>query len=162
MTKVKYDFNPFGSEYADTTVKGSKRQEIIDELKDYIKTRMLDDIGSGLSPVSGKKWKGLTAEYKKKKLKEAGNTSANLELFGDMLDSIEISEIKGGGLRVTVSDDQQAKADGHNNFSGKSPFAKSGRLRKFIPNESNGEKFRPNIRDGIIEIVTSMADDGDE
>lgn len=153
-TKVKYDFNPFGSNYANVKVSGDKRKEILEDLKDFIKVRILEDVGEGISPVTGKQWAGLSKEYKKKKAKEAGNTKANLELFGEMLDSLDVIDF-GNGLRVTVSDDQMAKADGHNNFSGKSKLPE----RKFIPNAKAGEDFSKELKKEIIDIVESQIDD---
>lgn len=153
-TKIKYDFNPFGRDYADTKVTGDKRSAILDDLKDFIKTKILENVGEGRSPVTGDKWEGLSKEYKKRKQQEVGNSKANLELFGDMLDSLEVIEF-GDGLRVTVAEDQMDKADGHNNFSGKSKLPP----RKFIPNAAAGEEFADDLKREIIDIVLSQSDD---
>lgn len=155
-TKIKYDFNPFGKEYANVKVKGDLKEEIISDVKDFVKEKVLSAIGEGRSPVYGDKWAALSPSYKKIKKKEAGNTKANLELFGDMLDSLDVIE-HGNGLRITVGDDQMEKADGHNNFSGKSSLP----LRRFIPKEKDGETFSKEIKKGIIEIVNSHLENAD-
>lgn len=154
MTKIRYDFDPFGPDYADVDGKIKNKAEVIDDLKDYIKTRVLEDVGDGLSPVYGRKWKGLSDDYKKIKKKLSSSTKANLELMGDLLDSVTVEEV-GKKLRITVGDDQMDKADGHNQFSGKHDFLPK---RRFIPNAKDGERFRKEIRDGIKELVLSVAE----
>lgn len=114
---------------------------------DFILEQVLKDVSKGISPVYGKKWDGLSSDYKNIKKKVSGSTLANMELYGDMLDALEY-KIKPDGIEFGIWDSKQAaKADGHNNHSGKSKLP----LRRFIPTED--ETFRPGINREIQEIM---------
>lgn len=156
--KVKFDFNPF--KIANVQIRNpEKRQEAISEVRDFVLKEVLKKVGDQQSPVSGRgRFTPLKPDYAAIKKKEAGNTKANLELEGDMLDSLSVDVVKGGKLRLTVSDDQQPKADGHNNFTGKSLFPKS-RQRQFIPDEKRDQEFKRDINKGISDIVKRIAED---
>ena len=82
---------------------------------------------------------------------------ANLELSGDMLDSLEF-RVKGTKIEVGIWGSEADKADGHNNFSGDSKLPE----RKFIPNGSNGETFRPDIRQEVDSILEGYVKDTSE
>ena len=140
--KVKYDFNPFMG------LRGEARKKAADELKEFVRNAMIDRMRSGSSPVSGQGgYRALTKDYAK--AKKGGNRVANLRLDGDLYASVQVTDSPSGGLRATVSPDQQAKADGHNNFSGKSTLPR----RAFIPDARSSEKFKADIERGMSEIV---------
>ena len=154
MTKVKFDFKP--SDFIKgVRIKRGKKEELLNEIADFVETEVLKDIGDQRSPVNGRKFKQLSKDYAKIKKKSGAPPIPNLELEGDMLDSLQVLKTT-TGLRLTVADSEQGKADGHNNFSGKSRIPE----RKFIPNASEGETFRPKIRKGIESIIKDYeADD---
>lgn len=150
---IKYDFNPF--EIAGIQVRGSKRKQILNRVANLVEELVLSDIGDTKSPVTGRQFKGLSKKYKKRKDEEGATPIANLELEGDMLDSLTVVR-REGSLRLSVGAGQQAKADGHNNFTGKSKLPE----RKFIPDAKKGEKLRPGIRDEIKRLVKEAIGDG--
>jgi hypothetical protein len=152
--KVKFDFRP--SDY----VKGirfkskAQRNRVMRDISDFVTESVLEDVGSSKSPVTGRGFKRLDGDYGKKKRKEVGNASANLELQGSMLDSLRVTR-KDTKMRLEVSSSQNDKADGHNNHSGKSKLPR----RPFIPNKESGEDFRPAIREGIARIIKRSKDE---
>lgn len=140
--KVKYDFNPLAQ--IDIRLSSDEKDDLLDRISNYVLESVLSDVGEARSPVTGKPFPKLSKDYAEK----VGRKVATLELTGDMLDSLKI-ERKKSLLRLTVPDDEQGKADGHNNFSGESPLPE----RKFIPDAEAGESFRPEIIGGIKDII---------
>lgn len=157
MRKVKFDFDPFDIAKVDKRkIPSEVKQLIIEDVVDLIQDKVLTYVADQTSPVSGVgSFKKLSKEYSVIKSKEVGNTKANLEAQGDMLDSLSVSQLKGTKIRLTVADDQQDKADGHNNFSGQSMLPR----RPFIPDERRGETFKKEILDGIKKTVKNILED---
>lgn len=146
----------------------SKRREVRDEVGQFLIEAILDDVGSGKSPVSGEgKFKALSKKYKEFKASEAGNTSPNLELFGDMLDALEYKLDARGQVEVGIfadSGEQVDKADLHNMRSAKAKaYAKSFKRpfpkRQFIPDKNQG--FKRNISNGIRDIIRDFEESED-
>lgn len=133
-----------------TGIKRTDRKEAIEDAKEALLTGVLDYVSSGTSPVSGHgKFKALSKEYKKIKAKISGSKKPNLELYGDMLDALEVVD-KGNRLTIGVFNEEEAKkADGHNNFSGKSKLP----LRRFIPTE------KENFKQDIIRVIDEVLDE---
>lgn len=157
-TKVEYEFDPFDVAGIDTTgMSNAEIKDALQEVENFIKESVLSDVGAQRSPVTGGKFKALSKAYKKQKIAEGGKGVPNLELSGAMLSGLETFR-KGDKIVLTVSDDEQAKADGHNNFSGDSKLPE----RKFIPNADAGETFRPAIVKGIKNLLEKSTTQRDE
>lgn len=150
-TKVEYKFDPFelvGIKKSE--IPKDKRDELLDEIADFVLESVLSDVGSARSPVNGSKFPGLSSEYKANKIRKGARPIANLELEGDLLDSLKVRKNhKEELLTLTVDPSQMPKADGHNNFSGDSMLPE----RKFIPNKDKDESFRPGIVNEIKRII---------
>lgn len=143
--QIKFDFDPLAG--VGKKITPSEEKRIVSRVKDYVLESVLSKVGEGISPVSGQgSFKRLNKEYAINQ--KGGNRLPNLELMGDMLDSLKIIKI-GDKLRLTVDESQQDKADGHNNFSGKSALPR----RAFIPDEKKGETFKKDILEGIRTII---------
>ena len=142
--EVKYEFDPLELVGITADLTKAQRSAIMDEVAAYVQESVLSMIGDSKSPVTGRKFPLLSKEYAKEF--HGGNRTSHLELEGDLLDSLVVKK-KGNVLILTVSEDQQGKADGHNNFSGKSQLP----LRQFIPKED--QTFVPSIREGIKSII---------
>lgn len=152
---VEYLFDPFEIAGIDRDKIPKRVQNaILSDVADYVLESTLSDVGGQKSPVTGRAFPKLSKDYLSQKKKEGGTGIANLELHGDMLDSLFVKK-SGDQLRMSVSASQQAKADGHNNFSGESLIPQ----RKFIPNADEGETFRPEIRKGIRSIILGLLED---
>lgn len=131
----------------------SEKEELLEEIGEYIKITMLDMIGEGKSPVTGRKWKNLSEKYADKK----GTKLSNMDLEGELLDALEY-EVKRGNLYIGWWDESQApKAYGHTTgmeghpwLDGKAP------VRKLIPRED--ENFSAEIRNGIQTIIEDWID----
>lgn len=148
--RVKYDFNPLAQ--VDVRLTSDEKDDLLERISNYVLESVLSDVGSARSPVTGKPFEKLSKEYANK----VGRKVATLELTGDLLDSLKI-ERKRNTLRLTVPDEEQGKADGHNNFSGESPLPE----RKFIPDADNGESFTPEILGGIKDIIDEFIQERD-
>lgn len=147
MTKIRFDFDPEAE--LGIRVKKEKREEAYDRAGAFIRDSILSTVGGGTSPVSGESWKrSLSPEYARRKKEVSSADFANMELHGDLLDSISTSA-KGRKIRIEVGEDQNDKADGHCNFSGKSKLPR----RRFIPNGKEGQTFKKNILDGVKQIL---------
>lgn len=124
----------------------NKRPEVKKEIGDLIINEILKSVEQGKSPVSGEsKFKKLNKKYAKDQ--KHGNTTPNLELEGDLLDSLTFKNTKQGIEVGIFKSSEVPKADGHNNFSGKSRLPK----RRFIPGES--QTFKRGIKSEINQII---------
>lgn len=144
--RIFYEFDPF----EEAGIKPPKDAESAkEEIGDFVKEQVLQHIASGSSPVAGGDWKrSLSKSYKKEKAKYSSVSYANLELKGDMLDALDVVDKRGNKLSLEITGSTEvAKADGHNNFSGKSSLPK----RQFIP--ESDETFKRAIIDGIKKIA---------
>jgi hypothetical protein len=148
---ISYEFDP--EEETGITVPKAQRREALERVAEYVKESMLSDIGEGKSPVAGEgAFPALSPAYKKVKGEKSSSVIPNLELEGDLLDSLEV-EVTGSGIRAAVSDAQAPKADGHCNFSGKSKLPR----RRFMPGE--GQTFNRKIMAGVKAILLEYSED---
>lgn len=117
---------------------------------------MISSLHNAKSPVAGEAWPALKKDYKKLKTEEGNPPIANMELHGDMLDSLTYKETK-DGIELGFFDEQAWKADGHLKFSGKEGTAPQ---RRFLPGE--GEEFISSIQKEVEKIITdAIAEDTD-
>jgi hypothetical protein len=146
--KIFFEFDPF--EIAGTDRPASNVREAKQRIADLVLEEVLNYVGKASSPVSGESWQAsLSPAYKKYKAKHSSSTKANMELFGDMLDSLECVVSSNGKIQLRIQGSQAAKADGHNNHSGDSSLPQ----RRFIPDE--GQTFKQDI---IEKIKTVLSD----
>lgn len=156
--KVEYLFDPFEIAGVDPeSLPASVRRDVLAEVSDYVLESVLLDVADTRSPVTGRPFKGLSKDYKERKEAEGGTPIANLLMDGDLLDALTVKKAGKTALALTVSEDQQPKADGHNNFSGDSKLPR----RPFIPDAKRDESFRPAIREGIRDIVLEALSDAE-
>lgn len=152
--RVVYKFDPFDEVGVDAPEKKRSHKKALEEIAEYVRDEILQYVGEGKSPVSGGAWKrSLSPEYKKLKKEISGSDFANMELYGDMLDSLEY-RIKGDTIEIGwFSGEQAAKADGHNNFSGESTLP----TRQSIPKEN--QSFKRDIVSGMKAIAKEFIDE---
>lgn len=159
MAKVwKYEFDPVGWAGIKRLPRGVDRDAMLEEIADFVKESILKDVGGQRSPVTGRQFKLLNKDYAKVKREDFGAPGIpNLELTGDMLDSLEVQVVRGNKLRVWVDDaSQQDKVAGHHHFLPGSNLPK----RPFIPEEDG--KYRPEIRAGVAKIVKRYVGDAED
>lgn len=148
--EIYFEFDPF--ELVGRKPPIGKISEAKREIADLVLDAVLDYVGDGSSPVANGKWKrSLSPAYMKIKREESSAGFANMELSGDMLDSLEVVN-SGSKLRLRIKDSTEAaKADGHNNHSGRSKLPQ----RQFIPKE--GETFKRSILSEIRNIIDEFS-----
>lgn len=133
------------------------RAEVKKEVGNYVLEKTLEETGRQQSIVTGRQWKRLSKDYKKLKQKVASG-KANLELSGDMLDSLKFKNTR-DGVEVGVFTTKQAKkADGHchTEVFGTSKLPP----RKFIPKQEEG--YRPGVVKEINNIVKEFENNGSD
>ena len=152
--RVAYEFNPF------TKTKTKKPENSRDaraakrEIADFVKESVLDFAGEGKSPVQGGKWKrSLSKEYRDRKGEFSSVDFSNLELEGEMLDSM-VARVSGDKIILEIKGDQAGKADGNNRGSyGKSPDDK--KAREFIP--KRGQELKRSIMKEVKKIIEDFS-----
>lgn len=123
------------------------------QVGDYLVEAILKNVSEGKSPVQGGGWtRKISTPYKKIKSKYSSKLYANMELHGDMLDALKYEPTE-DGIEIGIFDETQVpKADGHNNFSGKSKLPE----RRFIPKED--QKFKKDILQEVATILTNFTE----
>jgi len=127
----------------------SKRKAVKKEVGNFIVEEILRSVSSAKSPVSGGKYKAVLNKDYAKNMK-GGNRTANLELEGDMLDALTFKDTDRGIEIGIFKKSEVPKADGHNNFTGKSKLP----TRQFIP--KSGQTFNRDIENGVASIVNKF------
>ena len=122
------------------------KSKVKKEIGDYIIEEILLSVSKEKSPIkNGSYKKGLSTEYRKIK----GSNKANLELEGDLLDSLVSKNKKGDEIEIGIfNKEQTGKADGHNQMHKEHPTLPK---RQFIPNEK--QSFKKNIMNGVQKII---------
>ena len=152
--KIKYDFNPFALTGESAKGLGSRRAGVLSEIASMVTDAIRDKASVQTSTVSKRgKWKSLSTAYAK--AEKGGNRTANLRLSNDMMNGLNTHKRSGNTLRTTVQEDDQGKADGHNNFTGNSPLPE----RRFIPNATDGETWNKSLVSAMREIIKRAKDD---
>lgn len=144
ITKTKIEVNvDFSKEFEslDPSTKRSIKQSIVDTVRSDIES----DLDAQRSSVSGKRWKGLSKEYKEQKKKDGKGTKANLQLEGDMLSNLRIKFI-GDKLQLKIKNGLQKKKAFNHITADTMPIQ-----RNFLPNE--GETFRSGILRDIKRTI---------
>lgn len=144
--KIFFEFDPIG----DKKLSASDKREALDAVADYVREQVLEYVAGNESPVSGGKWKKtLSKKYKAFKEAEGGTGIPNMELYGNMLDKLDVVKV-GNKLSLQITGKEAEKADGHNNHSGDSKLPE----RRFIPDKD--QTFKRDILQGINQIVDSF------
>jgi hypothetical protein len=113
--------------------------KIREEVGDFLVETILSDVADAKSPVAGESFPKLSKDYKKLKVSEGGSPVPNMELSGEMLDSLT-HHGSGSTVEVGFFDEQAWKADGHLKFSGEKNATPK---RRFLPAE--GQHFKSPI-----------------
>jgi hypothetical protein len=151
-------------------IRGSDRDELLSDIKEFIVTEIITQVEAGHSPVKGVgDFAQLTKAYANRE--KGGDTQPNLDLNGDMLNSLvgEVigrNKIKVGIFAKESGEDSAIKAFAHNTgFKGhpnpklsKNPKTK----RQFIPNPSQEfeKSITRSIKDIIAEKLAEVKDNG--
>jgi len=149
------------SSLSDLNLSESAKQRVKENVGDFLVESVLQTLRKAESPVAGESFAPLSPKYKKFKMGEGDSGTPNMELYGDMLDSLTYKETD-DGIELGFFDSEAWKADGHNKFSGEENNTPQ---RRFLPAE--GDKFVSNIQnevnkiiaDAIAEDTTLKADD---
>jgi phage gpG-like protein len=158
VKKMVYEFDPFKESNLDRPESKRELRSALREIAEYVKDELLQHYGDGESPVSGKgRFKQLSKSYEEFKKKHHGSAMPNMELNGDMLDSIEY-KIQGNKILIGWFDsDESAKAYGHQSGYKGHPTIKNGPVRQLLPN--SGQKLKPDIREGIKAIASELIEE---
>ena len=125
---------------------------MLDQIGELMIEQVLSYCADSKSAVDGSSFQMLSNDYAAKKKDETGSDSANLDLTGSMLNSLEF-KVTGNKIEIGVFGEDAGKADGHNNFSGKSNLPE----RRFLPAE--GQSFDSSIQDLIEQTIETYKAD---
>lgn len=142
--------------FSDRAVPRSARTEIKKRVGELLVDETLAAVSDSNTPVSGAPYKSTLTDPVYRKLKAESNlpVKANMEFSGAMLDALS-SRPTAAGIKIGIfSDGKNApKADGHNNFSGKSELPR----RQFLP--TKGQNYKRSIESEIDRIITDAIGD---
>jgi len=139
----------------------NKRKEAKRDALDFLENEIQRHVSRGKSPVHGEgSFKTLNPKYSKDE--KQGNSIANLQLEGDLMEALELNDKTGATIEVGYSskNPEIEKADGHNQFSAdaKKPTWGTGKnkrkalpKRRYIPESS--QSFKKSIMNGIDKIL---------
>lgn len=126
----------------------SDKKDALREIGEYLVEQTLVNAAESNSIVRGENIPALKDKnYKALKKLEVGNTKANLELTGRLLDSVDYKLISDSELKIGVFGKEAPKADGHNNFSGKSLLPQ----RRIFPGKDQG--YIKSVNNEILAII---------
>jgi len=129
------------------------------EVASYLEEELLNYIGEAKSPVSGGVWRrGLTSEYKKNKAEESSSDFSNLELTGELLDSLRVKP-SASSVTIDLGKDQYGKAEGHITGQYGDGKMKKDYRRQFVPQGS--ENLKREIVSNIKRILKEYEDGED-
>ena len=114
---------------------------------------MFDYLDSGVTPVSGGRYKKtLSKNYKKRKIAMGGQGIADLDLTSDMISSLRFSKAKtGNDIKISINKAKEILKAYNHNVGDTLP------QREFMPKE--GGKFKPKIRQRVDSIIADYLDD---
>ena len=140
-----------------TEIKGELRNELLDELSEYLLSEIIINVEAGHSPVKGQgDFKKLNAQYAKQQ--KNGDTTSNLDLHGDMLNALTSEAVGRNKIKVEIKGEQAIKAYAHNTgFKGHKLLGKKNLRRAFIPNPN--ELFDKSIMKGLQELINEKLDE---
>lgn len=147
----RLDLNDYGL----AEVPGSVRDVVKQEVASYLENEILRSINSSTSPVEGEgRFSALKPEYAVRV--KGGRRLSDLENEGDLLNDFKVKSSRGSFLTVghEGDSDEVAKADGHNQLSGKAK-AWASKIkypkRRYIPDDN--QTFTDDIENGIRNII---------
>lgn len=126
-------------------VPDSLRSDLVNEVGDYLVQSILDYVGEAKSPVAGGKYKATLSESYANSQK-MGDTMANLDLNGDMLNALTFkTNAENGTVTVGIFEDTQAIKSYNHNTGDTLP------QRQFIPGED--QLLKAEIIRGVRRIL---------
>jgi hypothetical protein len=135
------------------------RRGALHDVGEYLIEAILDHIGEGKSPVAGvSAFKKLSKPYADEE--KMGDRLPNLDLHGSMLDSLKY-KIQGDKVIVGIFDgDQAIKAYGHiTGFEGHPWLDGVAPVRKFLPDDAEGDYLKADILTGVSRIIEEYVDE---
>lgn len=123
------------------------RPRVRREVGEFLLEQTLVSLGEGKTPVSRGEYKrSLSKEYREFKSESGRNSFADLEFEGDLKDSFKFRSTD-KGIKIGHFGKEAGKADGHNNFSGKSTLPR----RQYLPEKD--QSYKRNIQTEIDRII---------
>lgn len=136
------------------SLSSAQKARIKSDVGELLIDHILLNVGKGRSPLGQGAFPALSDDYRNFKRDEGAGTRPNLELSGEMLDSLKF-EHTDEGIKIYISGEAAPRADGHNNFSGDSRLP----LRRFLPSEE--DEFPSVIVRQVQEIISENIVDSD-
>lgn len=157
MAKVSYEFDL--TEFLETKEARGKKREIKQAVGSFLVNAVIDDMNNSTSSVTGRRFKSLDKDYVDLKKSKGGSGSPDLELFGDLKDSITFKQTD-KGVEIGVFGGVNAlKAETHNWGTQDDIVPR----RPFIPKKGDSglDQFRPQIRKEVVDLIKEIIGESD-
>lgn len=139
----------------------NKKKQAKRDVLDYLENEIQRHVSKGKSPVKGEgNFNKLNSDYAR--TEKQGNSIANLQLEGDLMQALEFNDKFGSIVEVGYSSDNSEidKADGHNQFSAdakKETWGTGKNKRKALPKRrfipESTQTFNKSIMNGVDRIL---------
>lgn len=122
-----------------------RRDELLNDIGEYLVDSILDYVGDSKSPVSGGAFKKkLSDAYAKRE----GKSDANLDLTGSMLDSLSYDiDPDNGTIVLGIFDEKEIPKAYNHNVGDTLP------KRQFLPDDDKDQNFKAEILRGVDRII---------
>jgi hypothetical protein len=138
---IEYTFDPDLEGVPD-----SDKDAALNDIGEFIIDSILEYVSQSKTPVAGGSFqKKLSSKYAERE----GKTNANLDLNGDMLNSLGF-EIDGESLKILIKDNDQVPKSYNHNVGDTLP------RRQFIPDDD--QTFKSDILRGVGRIIQEYLD----
>lgn len=95
-SKVTYKLDIVDNQETKGVLDVKDKNEIREVVAAKLSEMIIGDLNRALSPVTGKKFQGLSEDYKKKKQSKGGSSIADMYLKGDMQSDFEVKKTQKG------------------------------------------------------------------
>ena len=129
-------------------IPGDRQGAAKQEVGEYLVNETIRYMERGLSPVEGEgPWAKLDSEYAKEE--HGGNRKPTLNATGRPRESLKFKTDEDGIQIGIMHKTQEGKADGHNNFSGRSRLPR----RRFVPGAT--QNYKAEILQSVDRILNA-------
>lgn len=135
----------------------SKRKTALEAVGMYILGEIKSYVDKTKSPVKGQGgFKALEKEYKKYKKKLGKGSKADLQLTGDMLNTLKVKSTQ-KYVKLEITKGKEIKKAYNHNVGDTLP------QRQFLPDDNDSESaFKRNITSGIKKVIEEFKDGNED
>lgn len=147
---ISLDEMSYTLELDTTGVPDDDKEQALETAGQVILNRITEYLNGQNSPVSGGSYKkGLSKDYKKRKVASGGRGIANLQFTDAMLSNLQIDTTK-SSIKFELTEELQIKKGYAHNVGDDLP------QREWLPDDSSGGEFKKRILDEAKEAINQF------